>query len=236
MATIKVSKLHKTSKDLTGLRFGRLVALVPTDRKYFRCIVWKCQCDCGNICFKSVGVLSRRAGGVRSCGCLSREANIKHGKDRIIHGFGGDPIYTIWYHMIQRCENPNNSQYKNYGARGIEVCERWHKIENFVQDMGSRPDGLTLERKNNDKGYCLENCKWATWTEQANNRRPASCGPQKQRWFRAWRMGSMAQWMSNNQREFAREHSLSNECVSLCLSGKQKNHKGWEFCRIQNGG
>ena len=74
--------------------------------------------------------------------------------------------------MLSRCENKNVPAFKNYGGRGITVCKRWHKFENFLADMGERPFGLTLDRKNNDKGYYKRNCKWSTWIEQQNNRRP----------------------------------------------------------------
>lgn len=77
----------------------------------------------------------------------------------------------IWIEMRQRCDNPNNKAYVNYGGRGITVCERWMRFENFLEDIGPRPPGLSLERINNDFGYCKENCCWATRSEQNNNSR-----------------------------------------------------------------
>jgi len=82
------------------------------------------------------------------------------------HGVSGTPTYRCWEAMLARC---SNSEYKNY--KNIEVCERWRKFENFLEDMGERPNGLTLERKDNSKGYYKENCKWATYIEQLKNRR-----------------------------------------------------------------
>ena len=79
--------------------------------------------------------------------------------------------YNSWDCMIQRCTNPNNNNYRNYGARGIKVCRRWLRFENFLSDMGNRPHGLTLERLNNSKGYGPGNCAWVTKKTQLNNRR-----------------------------------------------------------------
>lgn len=82
------------------------------------------------------------------------------------------PEYRVWQNMKQRCFNKNAKSYKNYGGRGIAVCRRWMKFENFFADMGMRPAGLTIERKNNERNYCPSNCIWATAKVQARNRRP----------------------------------------------------------------
>ena len=136
--------------------------------------------------------------------------------------------------MLQRCENPNHKKYVYYGNRGISVCERWHKSKNFLEDMGSRPPGLTLERRNNDGNYEPENCYWATHKEQRKNRRlqkPISKGPGKQYWF--YGHGPNGEMIiENNQHHVARVFGLYQGEISACLLGKRKQYKGWRFQKI----
>ena len=150
------------------------------------------------------------------------------------HGMSRTLTYRIWATMIQRCENPNDRKYKYYGGRGISVCEHWHKFENFCADMGVKPEGMTLDRMNNNGNYRPRNCRWTTYKEQNNNCRPKSCGLQKQRWFRAWCKDKMCQFFSNNQNKFAKQHGLNRRCIGYCLRGKQKIHKGWIFRLVES--
>ena len=138
------------------------------------------------------------------------------------------PEYKTWHNMKQRCQNTNNNRYYDYGGQGIIVCKRWQDFENFLEDMGKKPKGLTLERKNNEGNYCPKNCIWTTWKKQANNSRPATCGPAKRYLFIAFGPNG-EQIVHNNQCNFARLYKLDHSNISACLRGKRKQHKGWTF-------
>jgi len=159
--------------DVTGQKFTRLTAQWPAGRTTAGGIHWLCLCDCGNLRVVTLGAL--RSGAQKSCGCwkrdIQRARNLRHGHTK--HGQPATSTYTAWANMLRRCDNPNNPEYKNYGARGIRVCRRWYKFENFLADMGEKPAAhLTIERVNNNKGYVKSNCTWATRSEQALNKRP----------------------------------------------------------------
>lgn len=124
------------------------------------------QCQCG-VTFIA---LTRKvtAGITSSCGCHRRAASAEKVRT---HGMTGTLTYRIWASMIQRCNNPKDKDYKDYGGRGITVSEEWLKFDNFFRDMGVKPPGLSIDRRENDEGYGKGNCRWATAVEQANNKR-----------------------------------------------------------------
>lgn len=164
-------------QDLTGMRFGKLIAVKrqvkaigPKQQKHS---FWICECDCGKTV--SIRAIYLLGGNTKSCGCAMVDMVRENST---IHGMKGTRFYNTWNHMKQRMTNPNNKSYKWYGGKGLILCEKWHDFQGFYDDMYGPylshaqehgEENTTIERKNNNLGYCPDNCRWATIQEQTEN-------------------------------------------------------------------
>jgi len=156
-----------TALNIIGSRYGRLIAVRRVQNTRQEKAQWLCRCDCGNETIVPLAYL--RKGATKSCGCFRRQLI----GDRLrTHGLTRTPTWTTWRAMKARCSNPQTNGFHNYGGRGICVCDRWSKFENFVADMGERPSlDFSIDRLDTNGNYTPENCRWATIKQQRRNKR-----------------------------------------------------------------
>lgn len=154
-------------KNIKGLVSGRLTVIRPHGR-HKGTFSWECQCECGNTAIVKTSLLTRKI--KKSCGCLSKDGTVRANYK---NGLWNTREHAIWIGMIARCHNPEHRYYKNYGGRGIKVCDRWRfSLSAFVEDMGRVPEGHQLDRfPNNNGDYEPGNCRWTTPKQNNRNRR-----------------------------------------------------------------
>jgi len=202
--------------NMAGEKFGSLVVIQRYDNDQFGSAQWLCLCKCEKR--PIVRGANLRSGKTKSCGCLQKEIVSTHGMYKSAE-------FSAWQSMLQRCYNKKNKGYKNYGGRGITVDDRWLKFENFYEDMGPRKDSkLSIERRDNNKGYSPSNCYWATAKEQTNNRRSNRFinvnGRQQTLTQWAREVGISGQAMSNRFERWEPEKAIIPHKNNLKIAGK----------------
>lgn len=197
-------------KVYPGQKFGRWTVIEFTGEKKRGTKIWLCQCSCPKRTISKVREQNLLSGKSTSCGCWHKEKVTKHNLRNLKE-------YQIWSDMKTRCINPNNKFYCSYGGRGITVCDEWQEFENFYRDMGDCPEGYSIERINNDKGYSKDNCKWIPKGEQQRNQRRTKITLEQAREIRQMR-----------KQGFLIKDIAKNYGISAVHAGKIINNLKWK--------
>lgn len=198
-----------------GEIFGRLTVIGDQTKDHLGLISHLCKCSCGQEILVAASRL--RSGNTKSCGCLKRDRLIKHGYSRKIGS--PEPTYRTWRAMLVRCRD-KKSPY--HGKRGVTVCDRWHDFRNFLEDMGQRPSGHSLDRIDNNGNYCPENCRWATPETQIRNSRATKLNLVSVCIMRHLRRRGLS------TRELAAAFGVSERTASSAISGKRHWKDIWQ--------
>lgn len=198
------------SSSLAGKRFGRWDVIEGAGKDKRNNTLWLCKCDCGRE--RSVRRGHLTSGESVSCGCYQKEIN---GSWSIRHGMTDTPTHKTWNAMLGRCNRPNNASFKSYGERGIKVCDRWLVFENFLSDMGIRPDGHQIDRIDVNGDYEPLNCQWVTPAQNAQNRRNNKLDSGKVNEIRRLYTSS-----NISQMKLGRLYNVSGSVVGAIVTGK----------------
>ena len=199
--------------NLLGKSFGRLTVIERGENDNSEGARWECKCTCGNTSLVRGTCL--RSGRIVSCGCYHSEKTSEKGKSRFKHRMIDTPTYNTWSLMKNRCNSKTSRDYIHYGNRGITVCSRWSEsFECFLEDMGEKPEGKSIDRIDNNAGYKPSNCRWATSSEQGRNKRTTKLSIEVARAIRK---------DSRKYKDIASEYGVSTSCV-----GAVKRNETWK--------
>lgn len=204
-----------SAQNLFGMKFNRLSVISETPVIRNKKTLWLCACDCGNELL--VRADSLKTGHTESCGCKHAESvSLAVTKRNTTHGLRHHPMYNMWFKMIERCSNPKNKSFRDYGAKGITVSDRWRgSFEFFLKNMGERPSpSHEIDRINNSLGYFKENCRWVTRTENARNKSTTFLNAGDVREIKSLLSAGKA------QSEIAKQYSVSKYCIHDIARGK----------------
>jgi hypothetical protein len=195
--------------DLTNQKFARLLVVCRSEKKSKVGAIWRCLCDCGK--YADAPTLKLRNGLIKSCGCWRHEMA---GVTSTTHGLSNKSrTYRTWKEMRQRCMNPNSDKWKWYGGRGISIDPAWDDFTVFLADMGDRPEGMTLDRIDNNESYCKENCRWASHIDQTQKQKKNKLSVHLAQCLRADRAAGM------QYRDLGKKYGISATTAHRCAVG-----------------